>query len=628
MKSPYMLCFFGCGQLFKLASKVSRELDLPDTHIEVVECNLSTLTETVNVKIEQGFEVFISGSAYAAEFARYSRAPIAEVLVREIDYLVAARRALSIGKRPALVTYRYSRQINLRMISELLDADIEQIVFEDEAELYQAIQESSYDVIIGASTACAYAEEIGRKNILVYAGEETVRQSFLQAHALAVELRKERENDVLMQSIIAQSPIGIIASDENDRIVLMNATAQKYTGIQQASPLQKTLGDLVPNLSTKHLLQGNIMRSESFKILNDVRVRTIQNKLYVGTSPFGVLTTLQIDNSCRKKNGNNLIAEPYSKWGDLVASSEEMRIAVTKGKTFSSSELPLLLYGAFGVGKLQFAECVHTGGPRASGPLLIVNLAAVSENDAGRFLLGCSDSLAPHIGLLEAADQGTIILQNLDHANAAVQSCLLDALVRKIVIRTGGYQAIPINVRFITVLNGSDENPPNVRPDLFCLLNALTIKIPALSHRTEDISELFARELPKQLQRKVMDGSNSAFHEILQIYDWPGNLSELRTVASRFARLAEEHPRYSPNMVQTLLIEAIGEDRLSQAIFHHFPELKNGGKCASDEFLFAIDTMKRLLRYNNTQICERIGIGRTTLWRMTNQSNSHQQTSE
>lgn len=179
MKSPYMLCFLGCGQLFKLASKVSRELDLPDTHIEVVDCNLSTLTETVNVKIEQGFEVFISGSAYAAEFARYSRAPIAEVLVREIDYLVAARRALSIGKHPALVTYRYSRQINLRMISELLDADIQQIVFEDEAELYQAIQESSYDVIIGASTACAYAEEIGRKNILVYAGEETVRQSFL-----------------------------------------------------------------------------------------------------------------------------------------------------------------------------------------------------------------------------------------------------------------------------------------------------------------------------------------------------------------------------------------------------------------------------------------------------------------
>ena len=159
-------------------------------------------------------------------------------------------------------------------------------------------------------------------------------------------------------------------------------------------------------------------------------------------------------------------------------------------------------------------------------------------------------------------------------------------------------------------------------------MNALTIKIPALSHRTEDISELFARDLPKQLQRKVMDGSNSAFHEILQIYDWPGNLSELHTVASRFARLAEEHPRYSPNMVQTLLIEAIGEDRLSQAIFHHFPELKSGGKCASDEFLFAIDTMKRLLRYNNTQICERIGIGRTTLWRITNQSNSHQQTTE
>lgn len=623
VESPYMLCVLACGQLLKLAAKVSRELDLPNTCIEVVDCSLSTLSETVHQKTEQGFEVFISGSAYATELARCSRAPIAEVPVQEIDYLIAARRALSVGKHPALVTYRYSRQADLKMISGLLNADIEQIVFEDEVELFQTIQKSPYDVIIGASVACAYAEKIGRKNILIYAGEETIRQSIIQAHTIAVELRKERENDVLMQAVIAQSPIGIIASDENDRIILMNAAAQKYAGIQQTPPLQKTLGDLVPNLSTKHFLQGNIMRSESFKILNDTRIRTTQNKLYVGTTSFGVLTTLQIDNSPRKKNGNNLDTAPYAKWEDIVATSKEMQLAVTKGKTSSASQLPLLLYGEFGVGKLQFAECVHTGGPRASCPLGIINLAALSENDAGRYLLGCADPLAPHIGLLEAADQGTVILQNLDQANLSVQACLLDVLVRKSIVRVGGYQAIPINVRFITVLNGNNEKPANIRPDLFCLLNTLAIKIPALSHRAEDILELFIKELPKQLQRKVIMDGNSASQEILKTYDWSGNLSELHAVASRFTRLAEEYPRCSNHVVQNLLIEAIGEDKIFQAIYHRFPELSDWKSTPPDELLTAIDTMKRLLRYNNTQICERIGIGRTTLWRMTNRTNSH-----
>lgn len=621
MKHPYKICFIGCGQIFKMAEEVSRRLDLPDTIVEVVNCSLSALTEVVDQKICQGFEVFMSGSAYATELSRYSRTPVAEIPVQDIDYLAALKKAFAIGRRPLLVTYRYSRPVNLKLLQEFLGADIDHIVFEGEEELYQKIAKTSNDVIVAASVACGYAADLGRKSVLVYAGKETVYQSFLHAHTLAVELRKEREEDVLLRSIIAQSPSGIIATDEADRIILVNSAALEYTGLKACTPYQKTLSECLPSLSTEQFLQDNTERKESFKIFGDIRVHTVQSKLRIDENTFGVLTTLQINNNRSKKIKKPDYFRPDIHWDDLTAFSEPMRCAILKGKLYASSPLPLLLYGEYSVGKLEFAECVHTGGPRAENPLVVINLAAISENDAGRYLLGCSDSNAPFTGLLETAENGTVILQNLPQANPAVQACLADVLLKQHIIRTGGVEAIPIHIRFITALNGECAIPDTIRPELSNLLSTLAIKIPRLSERKEDVPELFEKELPKRLQRKIACFGCSPVTEILQLYHWPGNLSELHAVANRFSAAAEECSRLSANTMQTLLIKAIGQEKLFQGMLVRYPELEDWKSIPIEQLTAIIGLLKRLLRYNNTQISEKLGIGRTTLWRLTNSQN-------
>ena len=191
MNKKYRLCFLGYQNLTELARSALAGMELPDTEVRLADCNVETLQKTVDQAIADGYDYFIAGSANAAEFRRHYKAHLTEITLRPVDYLLAINKALKIGRSPVLVLYRHGRPVDLPLLEDLSGISLETIVYEDSADLQEGILHAAGDVVVGAGHANELAMELGRKAVLLYPGEDSVKSAIRRARALAVELEKE-----------------------------------------------------------------------------------------------------------------------------------------------------------------------------------------------------------------------------------------------------------------------------------------------------------------------------------------------------------------------------------------------------------------------------------------------------
>lgn len=610
----YKICFLGYKQLTSIAQQVVPTLPFDDCEIQIVDCLPDTLPGIVDGMMAKGFEVFIAGSSNAAAFSRHSQAHLQEIFVREIDYLVALKKASALGGSIAIAWYRLSREVNLDLLTKLSGVPADILPYEDSEELYDLIRDSHYDVIIGASQACGYASDHGLQSVLVYAGQDTVRRSFLKARHLAMELEKERRHRIISQSLIRSVPLGIIVTDEEGRITTINQLARDYLNMPINFSVGRLLSDVAANLSPEVFLDKGQQYMDSYKIINGIRFRCGQNRLASRGQIIGVITTLRVDNT---KSARKAAAGPTAsaaKWRELVALSEPMKQAVALGKKYAQSSLPLGLIGDVSAHRQIFAECVHTGGPRAQEPLVMVNLPQISPQDAGRHLLGCSDEYAPHTGLIEQANNGTLVLKNVQDACPAVQDILLDVLAHNQIIPTGGCQPVEVNVRFISIFD-KPLAEEKIRSDLLRRLCTLYIDLPELHQRKEDLPVLFQFALSNLYEGEFRIQHYPKAVDILKLYSWPGNTSELEAVAGRFSTALNDVVKITPYAVQNALVQAIGQDRLYEDLTRLHPCLLEK-KPDSKALRAAVQDIKYYLGCNNSAIAERLGVSRSSLWRI------------
>ena len=260
------------------------------------------------------------------------------------------------------------------------------------------------------------------------------------------------------------------------------------------------------------------------------------------------------------------------------------------------------------------AECIHTGGPRADAPCLCLNLAGLPEQEAGRQLFGYTGPEGSFPGLLERANGGTVILEALSLADRRVQACLLDAVSRREITRVGELHSRPLNLRFITL--GEPELSARANPELLLRLSTSVLTVPPLREHAQDAFLQFQHFFRGHAQARHL--SCEAVSRTLSFYDWPGNNTELSVVCTRVRDFARERPIVSDSIAQAAVIGAIGEDALFRCVLRRCPELSDIRGADPAALASAINTAKQILHYNNTQLCEKLGIHRSTLWRLLN----------
>ena len=229
---------------------------------------------------------------------------------------------------------------------------------------------------------------------------------------------------------------------------------------------------------------------------------------------------------------------------DLYRMAE--RAAAGRG---GSGLINVLILGETGVGKEVLANWVHRHSPRAAGPLVCINCAAISESLLESELFGhekgaFTGATQTKPGLLEAAAGGTVFLDEIGDMPTGLQTKLLRALENREVTRVGAVASRPIDVRFMAATNHDLESAVEAkkfRQDLYFRLNGISLTIPALRDRPEEIEPLVKRfigDATAIAKRRAPRVSAEAL-ELLAGYAWPGNIRELRNVIERALVLCE-----------------------------------------------------------------------------------------
>ena len=236
-------------------------------------------------------------------------------------------------------------------------------------------------------------------------------------------------------------------------------------------------------------------------------------------------------------------------WHPLIFSSKVMHDRLELVKRVAPSDASVLILGESGVGKELIAEQLHLLSKRSEKPFIRVNCAALPESLLESELFGhvkgaFTDAIENRAGRFEAANGGTIFLDEIAELPLRLQSKLLRVIQQKTFERIGSNETIKVDVRIIAATNRDIEKlvqNQEFRSDLYYRLNVLPIQIPPLRERLDDVltlAEYFLKKYTRETNRGIMHFSESAMQCMLS-YSWPGNIRELENAVERAVLIAK-----------------------------------------------------------------------------------------
>lgn len=326
-----------------------------------------------------------------------------------------------------------------------------------------------------------------------------------------------------------------------------------------------------------------------------------------------------------QSNGSNVDPETFSsryEEAGLIGRSRSMIELYNEIARVAPSRSTVLVTGESGTGKELVARAIHDNSPRAEGPFVPVNCGALTETLLEAELFGhvkgsFTGASVDRKGLWEEAEGGTLFLDEIGETSPAMQVKLLRVLQVGEIRRVGSSRTLKVDARVVAATNRDLEKEVKAnafREDLFYRLTVVTLHVPALTERRDDIPLLasrFLRAASNNAGRGRLRFSDDTLR-VLSAYEWPGNVRELESAveyAALHARGAEIAPEDLPSKLQTSeLRHVVARSHLS-ALYDDLPSLDEL------ERRYLIHVLERV-GGNRTRAAEILGIDRRTLYRM------------
>lgn len=335
-----------------------------------------------------------------------------------------------------------------------------------------------------------------------------------------------------------------------------------------------------------------------------------------------ILTELQTDdmigssNKDLSKHNLKIANTVLFDFSNLVGNSFAINEAIKLGKMAAKSDLPVLIMGESGTGKEVMAQSIHNNSHRSNGAFIAINCGAFPRELINSELFGYIDGAftgakkGGYIGKFEAANKGTLFLDEIGDMPLELQITLLRVLQEKKITKVGDYRPIPVNVRVIAATNKDLVSEMSwsgkFRSDLYYRLNAITIFMPALRERKEDIPELavcFLDEVKKNHKEFKKIAINDEVMQIFMNYSWPGNVRELKNVVERAYYFAGGN-------------DTITKEHLPGQLSNIKGSILAGLPTTIDQAeRDAIKTALEKNKWNIKQTAEMLGVARSTLYR-------------
>jgi len=289
------------------------------------------------------------------------------------------------------------------------------------------------------------------------------------------------------------------------------------------------------------------------------------------------------------------------------------------------ANISVLLLGETGVGKEVLARSIHAHSPRAGGPFMGINCAALADSLLESELFGSEKGAftgaTTRAGLFEAANGGTVFLDEVGELPPGTQAKLLRVFEERVVTRLGSTRSRPINVRFVSATNRdleADSQSGHLRPDLYFRLNGVALHIPPLRERLGEIEGLAASFLAvacRDLERTAPLLISSSALDVLRRYSWPGNIREFRNVIERAAVMCSESTILPEHLPASLLAATrIDTQQTPSAVYSAQPG--NSANLHAEKKSFERNRILEMLERcdgNQSEAARQLGMPRRTL---------------
>jgi len=300
----------------------------------------------------------------------------------------------------------------------------------------------------------------------------------------------------------------------------------------------------------------------------------------------------------------------------LITQDLGMQRLLETARQLATSDSSVVIHGESGTGKELLARYIHQNSRRAQGPFVAFNCGALSEDLAASELFGhekgaFTGAQARKIGLFEAANGGTLFLDEVAELPPSVQVKLLRVLQEREVLRVGAVEPVKIDVRVLAASNRDLREAVeagHLRNDLYFRLNVVTLSLPPLRERRDDIPLLayfLLRKFAVTMDRPVQEIAPEAMQRLVE-YDYPGNVRELSNFIERGVALAQGEVLDVEHLPQHL-------GKLTVRVFS--PELAAApATLEAQERAHILDALK-LAKGNRSEAARMLGIDRVSLWR-------------
>lgn len=612
--------------MLEQARNVIREDELDIDILKVIKTSDSVYE--ARQAVEQGAEVVLARGVQAAFVRQYTNIPVAELTLtgQEIGLMIAsAKKKVPDKKCPQIALIGFKNMFSdTTYADELFDIRLkfyDITAIEQAAEKVDlAIQEGA-DVLLGGDTVNALAAQKGIPAQFIDSTEESIRSAIGVAKKMILTAEAEKNFTAQFETVLDNSYNGILEIDENKEIMIVNRAGEELFH-KKASQLEGTaLEKVIPELEQRYI--DDVLSGKRDSFMTSVYVAGVPMMLTAAPIQYenkirGAIISLYRNASVRKNDADELHSYylkgyvAHAHFSDIRITGKEMEYCVELSKMYALSKNPVLICGEDGTDKEKLAQCIHNNSSYKAGPFVAVNCSGMTEQMQVDRLFGNPDAEDESMkkGALAIGDHGTIVISEIEKLSLLCQYRLYRAIRYDSLIQNDLERSQTLDNRIIAI-TGADlyqyVGQGRFRQDLYYLLNSLTVEIPPLRKRPQDIRAIVEDcrvRFTKRYARfpKIAEDAMEA----LAGFGWQGNEIQLESFCERLF-LTSPKKTITSDYVYFLLDtlypvkERISED--GTTVIYQHPEAAR------------LTELLEKHQGNRSAVAKELGISTTTLWR-------------
>lgn len=612
--------------MLEQARNVIREDELDIDILKVIKTSDSVYE--ARQAVEQGAEVVLARGVQAAFIRQYTNIPVAELTLtgQEIGLMIAsAKKKVPDKKCPQIALIGFKNMFSdTTYADELFDIRLkfyDITAIEQAAEKVDlAIQEGA-DVLLGGDTVNALAAQKGIPAQFIDSTEESIRSAIGVAKKMILTAEAEKNFTAQFETVLDNSYNGILEIDENKEIMIVNRAGEELFH-KKASQLEGTaLEKVIPELEQRYI--DDVLSGKRDSFMTSVYVASVPMMLTAAPIQYenkirGAIISLYRNASVRKNDADELHSYylkgyvAHAHFSDIRITGKEMEYCVELSKMYALSKNPVLICGEDGTDKEKLAQCIHNNSSYKAGPFVAVNCSGMTEQMQVDRLFGNPDAEDESMkkGALAIGDHGTIVISEIEKLSLLCQYRLYRAIRYDSLIQNDLERSQTLDNRIIAI-TGADlyqyVEQGRFRQDLYYLLNSLTVEIPPIRKRPQDIRAIVEDcrvRFTKRYARfpKIAEDAMEA----LAGFGWQGNEIQLESFCERLF-LTSPKKTITSDYVYFLLDtlypvkERISED--GTTVVYQHPEAAR------------LTELLEKHQGNRSAVAKELGISTTTLWR-------------